>query len=723
MLISPPFLPPRAANQTDDAAYVDAAMPGGEPGDGGFPISFDMNWHGGLHLQAPSSAQGVEPVRAIADGTVIYVRKPREPNDDENDPLNYGGGWSSDGCVILRHETEIGEGDNARVTFYSIYLHLNAIAERVKNNQRKMLAAGDRIWRKEEIGTAGWIYGQPNRIHFEIIADDANLARLVGRSSGDLSLTANGRTDSCWGDMYFYLPSGRPFIAQRPANASTPSNDPEFVRQLQQHPPPYTSTEPLFVQMHFERGDCVMTTYRVDGMMVGTPLRSQGYEYDLYRTASTIYPNNPSAGYELLRFGRVLGLPNELNPPNAGHWREVAHPQGTGCVDLNAAGVIKFSDADFPHWMNWKLVVDDDGDSHCDSRDVIDLLDTNHDGRVTPTEAFGQLSFPRIRAKADRMICKFPSEWEKGTIRKRWEWLMRHPDPTVRMEDTPEQFGRFVTHNEALCFWEDAGLDIGSMHWHFQPREFIKQFRKCGWLSKNEVVRLTRKTIVERNHEVGRLSNDEVLRYLNEANTRRPASLHTPLQKVMRKYGISTPARIAHLFSQLAAETGRLNFMVEGGQDSYFDKYEPGTDQGRKLGNTQKGDGKRFKGRGIIQITGRDNYTNYGRYKGQQSLFLDDASAALLETDANLTCDASGYYWVSKQRYTMNSQHKLIPLGEMSINSWADQGYDIECARQVTRCINPGLMHFDEIRWPCFAHGWYAVNDNAAPPDHFKPID
>ena len=43
-----------------------------------------------------------------------------------------------------------------------------------------------------------------------------------------------------------------------------------------------------------------------------------------------------------------------------------------------------------------------------------------------------------------------------------------------------------------------------------------------------------------------------------------------------------------------------------------FDKYEPGTLAGRRLGNTQPGDGARFKGRGFVQLTGRDNYTRIG---------------------------------------------------------------------------------------------------------------
>jgi putative chitinase len=77
------------------------------------------------------------------------------------------------------------------------------------------------------------------------------------------------------------------------------------------------------------------------------------------------------------------------------------------------------------------------------------------------------------------------------------------------------------------------------------------------------------------------------------------------LSAAMAFYGIDTPARQAAFLSQIGHESGGLRFVVElWGPTDAQERYEGRTD----LGNTQEGDGERFKGRGVIQTTGRANY-------------------------------------------------------------------------------------------------------------------
>lgn len=81
---------------------------------------------------------------------------------------------------------------------------------------------------------------------------------------------------------------------------------------------------------------------------------------------------------------------------------------------------------------------------------------------------------------------------------------------------------------------------------------------------------------------------------------------------LLGRYGINTPLRLAHFFAQLAHESANFTRLREIGNDSYFAKYEFRDN----LGNTQKGDGLKYKGRGLIQITGRYNYTALSKATG-----------------------------------------------------------------------------------------------------------
>ena len=119
----------------------------------------------------------------------------------------------------------------------------------------------------------------------------------------------------------------------------------------------------------------------------------------------------------------------------------------------------------------------------------------------------------------------------------------------------------------------------------------------------------------------------------------------------------ATPLRAAHFVAQLAHESDRFRALEEYASGSAY--------EGRKdLGNTEPGDGVRYKGRGVIQLTGRANYRQAGRYLG-----LDLERQPDLAALPAVAYQTAAYYWLDR-----------------GINAKADR----DDVRAVTKLINGG---------------------------------
>jgi putative chitinase len=95
--------------------------------------------------------------------------------------------------------------------------------------------------------------------------------------------------------------------------------------------------------------------------------------------------------------------------------------------------------------------------------------------------------------------------------------------------------------------------------------------------------------------------------------------------------GDGNKRHLAYLLATSRHETAdTMQPIYERGAKAYFDKYEPGTKLGKALGNTSKGDGFKYRGRGFVQVTGRANYRKFSIEDEPDKALEPDIAANIL---------------------------------------------------------------------------------------------
>ena len=183
-----------------------------------------------------------------------------------------------------------------------------------------------------------------------------------------------------------------------------------------------------------------------------------------------------------------------------------------------------------------------------------------------------------------------------------------------------------------------------------------------------------------------------------------PDSVISQIPEVMQKFGIDTPVELAHFLAQCGHESGgfkvvneNLNYSTKG-LNGIFKKYFPTAQlaeayqrQPQKIankvyanrmgnGNEASGEGYKFRGRGYIQLTGKDNYTAFGK-SINEDLTKDPTSVA----DKYALLSAAWFF-------NKNGLHKM-----------ADEGATDAVVTKITKRVNGGtigladrIKHFKE---------------------------
>jgi len=175
-------------------------------------------------------------------------------------------------------------------------------------------------------------------------------------------------------------------------------------------------------------------------------------------------------------------------------------------------------------------------------------------------------------------------------------------------------------------------------------------------------------------------------------------------EKYCDKYEINTALRLAHFLAQVNHESSNMKVIEENLNYSakrllqVFPKYFKTLEEAKlyefkaqkiankvyanRIGNGDEasGDGWRYRGKGIMQLTGKDNYRDFGKWCGVGDLFVEKPD--IIIKNAEYTVLTAFYYWSTRK------------INDMIIEN-VDQ---YEVCKRVTKVINGGYNGLDD-RW------------------------
>lgn len=170
------------------------------------------------------------------------------------------------------------------------------------------------------------------------------------------------------------------------------------------------------------------------------------------------------------------------------------------------------------------------------------------------------------------------------------------------------------------------------------------------------------------------LTLDQLMQITTVAPRKRLEQFIKPLNQGFAKFEVNTPLRIAHFLAQTLHESGEFRYQEELASGADY--------QGREdLGNLQAGDGVRFKGRGLIQVTGRFNYTQISKDLGFDYVANPERLAELPDC-----VNSAFWYWNSRSLNQLADRDKFELITRRingGVNGWDDRLKYLNRAKEV----------------------------------------
>ncbi|MGY0653010.1 glycoside hydrolase family 19 protein [Luteimonas sp. A537] len=321
-------------------------------------------------------------------------------------------------------------------------------------------------------------------------------------------------------------------------------------------------------------------------------------------------------------------------------------------------------------------------------------IDADGKDGITPMELRSALGKPWLAQALSRLVIMHHSEWA-GPM-DRWD-AINELIPEPRKEDWEKEKGR----TRELQFWDDVkgrnGFTAESKVDHLHPVGFIGNFYG----------------------QRGGVTAEMLKKIFTSAPDDRLQSVAEGVNLNMDDGKLDSEERLCHFFGQVRQEIGpgmafreNLRYPSSGlfksklgyyrgnrersdrdayneeaiANNAYDDANRP---DGYKLGNTQRGDGWRYRGRGLKQLTGRSNYQNFTTWHERIWGEIVDFEANPDKVNEPIYAVRSALgFWVEKKLYEQ-----------------ADAGIARESADKITAVINKGTDSYDD-RWNNVEEYW-----------------
>ncbi|WNY84610.1 hypothetical protein NNQ28_09740 [Cronobacter dublinensis] len=289
-------------------------------------------------------------------------------------------------------------------------------------------------------------------------------------------------------------------------------------------------------------------------------------------------------------------------------------------------------------------------------RDLMTQMDGNRDGKVTADEIRQALTVrdPLVRNVVNRLVMKHHSEWCKGRSSGRWEGFYKELDPLEMA---------YCEKWQADLEWMSwvPPFDKDEAVWHFHPVVFLNA---VGVMSKYEITvelieQLLGHTKPWFTGKRGGITFAETFERecpnIFQFDKRLFVEL---LNNELKLYGIIDPYHKAHFLSQCLHESAHLDTTIEFGSGRNYDPDKHS--EAQKNGNTSIGDGPKYKGRGLIQLTWKNNYIKFSNATGIDCI----ANPELISSEMINAIKASCWFWRNSggvhKKYSANGDINIL---------------------------------------------------------------